>query len=476
MVGFFQGNELRKVSLDGRPPVTLCTFEDGRRGGSWGPDETVVFGTNGSPGLWRVSANGGDPEPVAQPGADDTLSLRWSDVLPDGRTVLATEWSGLDSAQIAVVDLDSGDRQVLTAGTFPRYSTTGHIVYWREDALWAMPFDADRHVLTGAAVPVLRNVGVNPGGLSHFAVSRTGTLTYLDTQEGEALGTMELTWVDREGRGTAIPVPPGFHTQPRISPDGSQVVSVAQGDSVDLWVHDVARGTNRRLTDAPEGDRFPVWMPDGSKLAFSSRRTPTGVYWRTADGTGEAELLAEGNYRPTDVTPDGSQLLLNGSGGINVLALEGDGTPMELINSEALEQHAVVSPDGQWIGYVADGSGENEVYVRPFPDVESGLAQLSSGGGWGPQWAPDGRALYFRNGVSLMRVAVTNGPPNTWGNAEPQFKDPYYFAAVFGVLYDIAPDGERFVMAQGSSDDVLHRELIVVERWSSELRELAPVN
>ena len=256
---------------------------------------------------------------------------------PDGGTVLATVSSSLDSAQIVVVDLDSGERQVLTAGTFPRYSATGHIVYWREDALWAIPFDAGRHVLTGAAVPVLRNVAVNSGGLSHFAVSRTGTLAYLDAQEGQALGILELTWVDRDGRGTAIPAG-GFNIQPRISPDGSQVAFVSLGDEQDLWVHDVARGTNRRLTVSPEIEQFPVWMSDGSKLAFFSRRNPTGVYWRAADSTGEAELLAEGNYRPTDVTPDGSQLLLNGDGGINVLALDGDDAPLELINSEAREQ------------------------------------------------------------------------------------------------------------------------------------------
>ena len=136
-----------------------------------------------------------------------------------------------------------------------------------------------------------------------------------------------------------------------------------------------------------------------------------------------------------------------------------------------------MSPDGRWIAYVADGSGENEVYVRPFPNVGARLSQLSGDGGWAPRWAPDGRSLYFRNGVSLMRVAVTDGPPNMWGNAAPHFEDPYTFLLVYGVLYDIAPDGERFVMTQrGSTGDVLQRELIVVERWSSELRELAPVN
>ena len=478
-VGFFEGGDLRKVPLDGRPPVTLCALPGSanRRGASWGANNTVVFSVGGSLGLWQVSANGGEPEPIAAPDAEDALGLDWIDVLPDGDAALGTLFSGVDSSQIAAVDLDSGQRRILTAGTFPRYSATGHIVYWREESLWAVPFDADRRVLTGSPVPVVRNVQVNTGGLAHFALSRTGTLAYMASRDGPAIGTVDMLWVDRDGRETPIPTPPRHYIQPRISPDGSQVVAAALDEEADLWLYDT-RGPTRRLTFGAEIDWHPVWMPDGSRIAFFSHRDPPGVYWRAADGTGETELLVEGYCQPTGVTLDSAQLLLAGDGGITLLSLDGSADLREIIGSESsVSTAAVVSAVGQWLAYVSNESGENQIYVRPFPDVESGLWQLSNDRGWGPRWAPDGSALYFRNGLSLMQVAVTAGLPSAWGAASPLFEDPYFLIEVYGVLYDIAPDGQRFVMERvRTQGDAAQSQLTVVEHWAGELSRLAPVD
>ena len=472
-VGFLQQERLRKVSFDGRPPVTLCDLTDYLYGASWGPNDTVVFSVREA--LWRVSANGGDPELIPRNGSDTSLRARWVDVLPDGDAALVSMWAGLDLAQIALVDLDSGEHQALTPGTFPRYSPTGHIVYWREGSLWAVPFDADRRTLTGVGVPAVSNVGVNAGGFAHFAVSRGGTLAYMEVPEGRITATLELVWVDRDGQETAIPAPPKCYLQPRISPDGTQLAVAVTGDEdSDLWVYDLERNASHRLTFDRAAESSPVWMPDGSTIAFFSAGDPSGVYGRSADGTGDAQLLVEGDYEPTSVTPDGSHLLLNGSGGVSLVALDGDSAPTELVNDlEFLEQDAVVSPDGRWLAYVANGSGDDEVYVRPFPNVESGFWQLSDDGGWGPRWSPDGRALYFRDGESLMQVAVSGRVPSSWEMAGRLFDDSYAWVA--GVTYDIAPDGERFVMSR-ILDDAAPRSLIVVERWATWLTRHAPVD
>ena len=150
-VGFFASGTLKKVSLDGRPPVTLCVVPGVRRGASWASDDTILFNFSGSNGMWRVAAAGGEAEPLAATtGPDPGVDLRWPDMLPDGSAALITVWaSGLNDAQVGVVSLATGELTPLVAGSSPRYSPTGHIVYWREDSLWAVPFDAQQRELTG---------------------------------------------------------------------------------------------------------------------------------------------------------------------------------------------------------------------------------------------------------------------------------------------------------------------------------------
>ena len=219
-IGFFAGGALRKVSLDGRPPVTLCEVPGLRAGASWGPDDTVVYSYTGANGLWRVSANGGDPEPIPRAEADTVVDLRWPNVLPDGSAALVTAWtSSLEDAQIGVVALATGELEILLAGSFPRYSPTGHLVYWREDSLWAAPFDAARHQLIGPAAPVVEGVGTNPGGLAHFGLASAGTLAYWP---GGGSGNAQVpVWVDREGREEPVGASPRRYAEPRQRTPGT---------------------------------------------------------------------------------------------------------------------------------------------------------------------------------------------------------------------------------------------------------------
>ena len=428
-VGFFASGTLKKVSLDGRPPVTLCVVPGARRGASWASDDTILFNFSGSNGMWRVAAAGGEAEPLAATtGPDPGVDLRWPDMLPDGSAALITVWaSTLNDAQVGVVSLATGELTPLVAGSSPRYSPTGHIVYWREDSLWAVPFDAQQRELTGAAAPVVEDVRANAGGLAHFALGGEGSVVY---GPGSAASRRMLVWVDREGQEEPVGVTPRIYSTPRVSPDGTQLAFRVLDGEDDIWTYHLGRQTSQRLTYHPSGDGDPVWTADGTKVAFfaAGRDGGPGVFWKAADGTGDAERLSTGAHGPDSVYPDGARLVFadRGSGlDIGWLVLDGDSNPEPLYGSSFNEGGAVVWPDGQWMAYEADDSGRFEVYVRPFPNVDDGRWQISTAGGAEPVWGPAGRELFYRTNSEVVAVAISEGPPSTWSSPIALFADQY---------------------------------------------------
>ena len=478
-VGFFVTGELRKVSLDGRPPVTLCAVPGNRRGASWGTDDAIWFSYDGSNGLWRVPATGGEAEPVES--AESDADLHWMDVLPNGEAALVTLWSGaLSTAQIAVQSFETGELEILLAGTNPRYSSTGHIVFARQEALWAVPFDAARRSTTGPAAPVLGDLRVNAGGLAQFSLAENGTLVYW---AGSASGRT-LVWVDRDGHEEPVGAPARTHYTPRISPDGTLIATYVAEEEQDIWTYDVARGTSQRLTYHPAEDRDPVWTRDGTKLAFLStgRDGGDGIFLTASDGTGEAERLSTGHHRPDSLLPDGTHVLFSDDadvgGDIGWLSLDSDPNPQILLASPFIERNAVVSPDGRWMAIAANTTGRSEVVVRPFPNVDEGQWQISTNGGSEPRWSPDGRELFYRVGSAMMAVPVVDGPPPTWGSPAFLFEGPYEVTFFYSTMYDVAPDGQRFVMIKPGTDMASASpgsDLVVVEHWSEELNGLVSV-
>ena len=419
-----QGQTLKKVSLAGGPSVTLSATTV--RGASWGPDDTIVFGVANA-GLSRVSAAGGEPESITTLEAGETDHTR-PDILPDGGAVLFTVWSGsLDTAQIAVVSLETGDRQMLVGGTYPRYAHTGHIVFARTDSLWAVPFDADRLEVTGTAFPVVDGVSVNAtNGAAHFALAGDGSLMYLPSRADSS--GQHLVWVDRQGREEPLAAQPQPYALPRISPDGTRVALMVQGLNRDLVVYEMTRNTLSRLTFDPVTDSHPVWTPDGVRLAYGSGRESSGtrnLFWRAADGTGGVDRLTTNSNRqvPHAFSPDGQLLVYVETDpemrqGIGTLSIENEGTTEMLIQTEFIEQNPALSSDGQWMAYQSDESGQFEVLVRPFPNVEDGRWQISSGGGRAPVWAPDSRELFYRDlSGRVLSVPVQTDPTFEPGNA-----------------------------------------------------------
>ena len=435
----------------------------------------------------QVSASGGVPEPLTTLENSES-GHRWPDVLPGGKAVLFTPYSGnLETARIAVQSLETGERRMLVVGTHPRYAPTGHIVFARANSLWAVPFDSDRLEVTGEPTPVLEEVQVNlASGLANFALAGDGSLVYVPSG---AQAYRRLVWVDRDGREEALAAEPRAYVYPRISPDGSQVALDVRDQENDIWIWDFARETLRRLTFAPEGDNFPTWTPGGRRLAFGSFRDgrTSNLFWKAADGTGTVERLteSENNQFPQAFSPDGKQLVYwelhpqRGSD-LGVRSLDGDGSLAPLLVTEFNEVNAEISPGGRWLAYRSDALGQYEIYVRPFPNVDEGRFQISRAGGTEPLWARDGSELFYLDrGRQLMAVSVRLDPGFDFGNPGVVLEESSpAFPGAGGRTYDVSPDGERFLMIKegGSGDETPPAEPIVVLNWFEELKRLVPTN
>ena len=497
-IGFVDGNNtLKKVAVTGGPVVTLATLYGAPRGATWGPEDTIIFATNNLPtGLQRVAAAGGPTTVLTRPDrAQGEAGHLWPEMLPDGRAVLFTITAvtqGLDAAQVAVLDLQTGTRKILVrGGSQAHYASSGHLVYAASGTLRAVTFDLATLETHGTPVPVIADVATTPNGGVDAVVAGDGTLAYVSG--GGVTGAnaaRTLVWVDRQGRETPIPTPSRTYVYPRLSPDATRVgVAVYASDrDADIWVWDLGRTTLTRATFDPGSDLYPVWTPDGRRLIFSSERTGTrDLFWQAADGTGAVERLIESpNQRSaTAVSPDGRRLIFTETApktGDDVMQVELDGTHRvtPLVQSPFTERNGVISPDGRWLAYEANDSGRFEISVRPFPEVSSGHWQVSTGGGTRPLWARSGQELFYASPTgALMRVGVERA--SSWAATPPTLlvKEGYLTipGGASGRMYDIAPDGQRFLMVKeggGSDQTAAPPQLIVVQHWQEELKRLVP--
>ena len=489
-VGFFAGGKLKKVSLAGEAPLTICETGTGRGlGGSWAPDGTIVFAPGQPFGLMRVSANGGTPVALTTPDPrQGEMAHIWPEVLPGGEAVLFTilrAGLGFGDHPIAIFSLKSGERRILSRDfTFVRYAATGHLVCYREGSVAALPFDLKRLRIAGPPVNLLEGVARVGSGVERVApvlgLSGSGSLAFV--KEDPKARTSRFVWVSQAGAAQPLAVPEQEEEFPALSPDGrllAMTVTNQQGSHIWLW--DLQRDTLNRLTY--EGDNHaPIWSPDGQWVVFSSNQQgpESNLYRRRADGTGPAErLLSSVNHQdPGSFSPDGKLLAFAEFGGeskwdIWVLAMDGARAARPFLQTKFSEQEPMISPDGRWIAYSSDESGRSEVYVQPFP--QGGRKwQISNEGANQPLWAPDGRRLFFRTPDSVVDVAIETRPEFVVGKRDVLFSGYYRGRTGFGhPNYEISRDGQRFLMLQPSlPQGTGATEINVVLNWSEELKGL----
>lgn len=455
-LGFYSQQRLMKVSVSGGAPTTLSDLNAGGiHGATWSPDGWIVFNQGGGLGLSRIREDGGEPETLTIPDREHgETTHRLPDVLPGGKAAiltLSTSEDGLwDDASVAVVSLETGEVRILfEGGTNARYSESGHLLYMRGGTLFAVAFDSQALEVKGAPSPILQGVVSSPlGAHAEFALSRQGSLVYA---EGGPRGVdRRVVSVNRSGRvEPLIESSRAYFGWVRFSPDGRLLALSIDGANISVWIYDMTRST---LTPFASGfhNARPVWV--GDRIAFDSTRAGSvyNIFWQAADGSRPAERLTESpNYQhPGSWSRDHNLLLYvertTATGwDIWTRSTDRDRAPQLVLQTPFNEESPMVSPDGRWMAYHSDESGQYEVYLCPFPDCR-GKSQVSTDGGTEPRWNPNGRELFYRSDDRMMVVTVETHTRPSLG--QPRFlferRSPYG-------EYDVAPDGQRFVIGRG---------------------------
>jgi len=493
-VGFFDRTDsIRKVSITGGPPETVCAAGLGvPSGATWGADGTIIFATNApATGLQRVPAAGGEPTVLTKPdrerGERDHL---WPEFLPGGAAVLFTivpATGGIDNAQVAVLDLRTGTSKILIrGGSDAHYVPSGHLIYGMSGTLRAVAFDLKRLEVTGTPAPVLEGVVTTAFGATDIAVAANGSLVYVAGRAGGG-GRQTVVSVDRQGRPSPLPgLPLDAYRTVRVSPDGTRL-ALATDD--DVSIYDFARATLSRLTTDPAHDTLPLWTPDGQRIIFTSTRAGyPELFWRQADSTGSDErLLGRAkdlfDLLADDWSNDGRQLLFTEvppsiQCAIGQIAIERPSDVKLLVKSDFCNYFARVSPDGRWMAYTSRVSGRNEIYVERYPEL--GNRQLiSTGGGDVAVWSRDGRELFFvtPDGRQMFAVPVQSGTTLVAGRPQVLFESAMPAPARGFRPYDIAPDGRFLIIRSGQAEAGVGAEpqIVVVQNWTEELKRLVPV-
>ena len=485
-IGFFADGKLKTVQIGGGPPIVL-TDAPGGGGGSWSRDNVILFAPGPSQtGLLRVSSAGGVATVATtldKTAAEDVH--RWPHFLPDGRHFLYTAVTGpccpaADPAVIRIGSLDSTGPGVslLQAESSVTYAS-GHLLFARDEALMAQPFDLQARQLKGEAFRIAEGVSTEGSRYVSASMSETGTLVYAPKGSQAA---PQLTWFDRRGRvvGTLGEAAP--YLSVALSPDERRVaVSWGTGnpENVDVWMIDTATSIRSRLTADAGRDVSPVWSRDGTRIAFQSSRRAMAPALRQAftHAARPDELLLEGpgnfTMTPSDWSSDGRFIAYTTHGSdIWVLPLFGDRKPFALVRTPFTETSAVFSPDGQWIAYTSNEGGQPDVYVRSFPG-DGKKWQVSRDGGGHPLWRADGKELfYLAADGTMMAVSIDMTSPVNVNVPKALFQAG---ASTFGYnqAYGVTKDGRRFLVNVRPQPPSGTAPLTVVLNWTAAIRNVA---
>ena len=485
-IGFLSSGKLKKMSLSGGAPQTLCDATLGR-GACWGPDDNIIFTSAPGTGLWRVSAKGGDPQVVTKLDIENgELTHRWPQILPGAKAMLFTirtsRNSSFDDTSIAMFSFETGLQRILIeGGTQASYVPTGHLVFARAGTLHAVPFDFKRLQVTGPSIPVLEHVITDPAtGAAQFSFSENGSLVYIQGDPWIAERTILRT--NHQGKIEPLSEKHYPFQNPKYSPDGKKLALMIEAANDDVWIYDIVRDNFTRLTYEAGSNVVPIWTPDGQRVTYSSNRAgPYNLFCKPAFGSGAEEQLTSSEFIefPSSWSPDGEVLIYsqnhpNTGLDIWMFPFKEENKPKKFIVTPYNEFAPIFSPEGKWIAYVSDESGQNEIYVQQFPGP-GGKLQISVNGGSFPLWAPNGDKLFYINGNKMMSIEISTDPEFEVSSPKQLFESDYLSTGANPSIpnYDISPDGSHFVIIRSEQEKAPTR-IHVILNWFEELKRLVP--
>ena len=481
-LGFFAEGKLKTIDVGGgRSPQVLADAPFGR-GGSWSKDGVILFTPDAWNGLFRIPSSGGTPVQVTTPDhAQMQVSHRWPVFLPDGRhfLFLACNFSGrLDRNVILTGALDSKELHALTtASTNVGYVDPGYLIYWRDNALVAQPFDlasfalkGEPHVVSDAALYFPQT------NFAVFAVARDTLVA--QTAAGKGVGKSQMQWFDRHGKQVGFVGPPDQVANPKLSPDGKRVAvdqTDTDGRHVNIWIRDLASDTSSRIGYGSGLEQVTVWSPDAKQVIYTSNeKLFFSIYAKNADGSGTAQNVLDFEVPfqgPWDWSRDGKYLLVRKNNELWYLNIPEHKT-FPLLQTPYLVRNAQFSPDGKFVAYASAETGKWEVYVSPFPAFDSKW-QVSRGGGEEPRWRGDGKELFYLaldGNLMAEDVKVSSGfevgSPNLLFQTHP--RQP--ISAMDFFTYDVTNDGQRFLV-NAKVESTNAAPLSVILNWQSEMEK-----
>jgi serine/threonine-protein kinase len=501
-VAFGASGKLKKISIHGGPPMTLC---DGGafHGGAWGEDGFIVASFGNSAGLSRVPESGGSPQPLTKLESGE-LTHRWPQILPGRKAVLfsaSSHYSTWEEAHVEVLSLKTGQRKtVVHGGFYGRYLPSGHLVYLRRGTLYGMAFDIDRLEPTGPPANLLEGIAASIYGGGQFDFSRNGTLVYL-AGNPSIEAKRKLVWIDAAGKTQPFFAIPERFYGPALSPDGKRLaIAIGAVGASDLWVYDLQREIPTKLPTAGHVLLGPVWAPDGKHLVYGAEPgSNNGVMWIRADGGGEPQPLTRDDahlgHVPASVSPDGRFVLFGTGKSAQILTIDttdpdhpkaGATEPLPETSAPNIST-GTISPDGHWLAYASGASGTLQVFVRPFANGKiagSGVWQISAAGGALPVWSCAARQLLYVTSEGRIMVVDYTVEGDSFHGLKPRLWADKLIGTTSGgmpllghPIFDLTPDGTRIIAwepQEQPKEAKVDLHVTMLLNWFDELRRRLP--
>jgi len=478
---------LVKVSVDGGSPHKLTDISGRNFGNSWGDDGYIVYSNSGnnsgdSSFLARVPEAGGEPEILIP--KTDGLSFVWPESLPGGRHVLFTVYDNdqpASTGSVGILSLETLEYEILVKNAFRvTYLPSGHLLFGRGAELWGVRFDALEAEILGAPVPIVSGIQFNNDVADlAYAVSKNGMLSYVRGTDVAATNQQHLYWIDRNGAKTPLGIGGQSIRNPKLSPDGSTVAYAILDTNYDVWTANIDTKRRVRITNSTATELASSWSVDGQTLAYLKIEENNSIYAVRKDSSGEHQRVIGFDNGPFAATTDENFSLIEVSTDtMKFIAFAYDG---QIIKQGVLRHDndsigAVLSPNRQWFAYESDETGREEIYVRPYPEIDDELHPISIEGGFSPVWNEDGTRLFFMTTDTIWEVEVQTAGEFSAGEPVIVASDEFIDQGR-GRAYDVSADGERFlvILAEAPGDDSSgDASIAFINNWDSELESAQP--